>query len=143
MTIPADPREEQTRIPQQPAPPSPTFAATPPAVRKRRRWPWIAAAVVVVLAVAIGIGSWAALRPSTSDQAVTACQDIITEQLRSPATAQFTGMRIESRGVDYFYVEGQVDSQNGFGATVRTTFSCELHTPDGGESWRNNGVKVD
>ncbi|MFI6332959.1 hypothetical protein ACIBBG_32215 [Micromonospora chersina] len=56
MTLPFDPRDEQTRIPQQPGTakpqPEPSGFLAPQAQRRRPRWPWIAAAAIVILAVA-------------------------------------------------------------------------------------------
>lgn len=55
-----------------------------------------------------------------------ACEDAVRERLKSPSTADFpdTNYRQESSGV--FDVRGTVDSQNGFGATVRSIFGCTV-----------------
>lgn len=55
-----------------------------------------------------------------------ACEDAVRERLKSPSTADFpdTNYRHEPGGV--FDVRGTVDSQNGFGATVRSIFGCTV-----------------
>lgn len=65
----------------------------------------------------------------SSMQYVTLCnaaQSDVSNYLKSPATAVFPDVLGDDwtvvRDSDFFYVSSYVDSQNGFGATLRTTF---------------------
>jgi hypothetical protein len=65
------------------------------------------------------------------------CKDQVTSQLKSPATAGFPMMsefNINTSGSTYT-MNAWVDSENGFGAQIRTGFTCKaVHT--GGDSYR-------
>ena len=67
---------------------------------------------------------------SASDEAKEKCRQAVRDQLKSPATAQFSGEKVVSDG-DGFEVVGDVDSQNSFGAMLRSTFTCHT-SPEGG-----------
>lgn len=67
--------------------------------------------------------------------AYRACERAVESQLKSPSSADFsgaTGSTITNSG-DTYNVSGTVDSQNGFGAMVRSAFSCELR--EVGDNW--------
>ena len=55
------------------------------------------------------------------------CRSLIRDQLKSPATAEFedtfASNSIQTLPVGYFW-PGWVDSQNSFGALIRTKFKC-------------------
>lgn len=68
------------------------------------------------------------------DDAYVMAQNFVEDRLRSPSTADFPSSsqaRITHLGGGSYRVAAWVDSQNGFGAMVRTKFTCELHTNDG------------
>jgi hypothetical protein len=111
-----------------------------PTPTSRPRWPWIVAAIAA-LAIAAGGITWA-LWPSLADRAAERCHDLVTDRLRAPSTAVWASTQIEDRGNGRFFVWGEIDAQNGFGAQVRSRYSCELYTPDGGGRWSTNAVKV-
>lgn len=52
------------------------------------------------------------------------CERAVEQRLTSPSTARFNHDR--TVGSNPFEVRGQVDSQNGFGATVRTGYGCTV-----------------
>lgn len=56
-------------------------------------------------------------------QAIMACEDRVVEQMRSPSTANVGDTEARLVG-ERWIVDGWVDAQNGFGATVRADFSC-------------------
>ena len=68
------------------------------------------------------------------DAAGLACQDAVRGLLKAPATAQFPLVRKGDAAVigegKYLY-DSYVDSQNSFGAMLRTQFTCEAETTDG------------
>lgn len=59
---------------------------------------------------------------------VTACENAVSSQLKAPATARFaiTGNTVGGPDDDHLdgKVIGTVDSQNGFGALVRSDWTC-------------------
>ena len=66
----------------------------------------------------------------------TMAQEFVTDNLKSPSTASFGGMfsgdfqdynkTVGSLGGGRFSVNAWVDSQNSFGAVLRTHFVCEV-----------------
>lgn len=95
---------------------------------------------VVVLAVLLVIaGIWFAScstpKPydaNNSAEVIAQCEAQITEHLKSPSTAKFHSTS-SSTGETTWTVNGTVDSQNGFGAMVRSTYECSV-TVDSAES---------
>lgn len=54
-------------------------------------------------------------------------KDLIKEYLKSPSTASFprsNEIKLLALENDRYFIDGYVDSQNDFGATVRTQFEC-------------------
>lgn len=51
------------------------------------------------------------------------CEKLVEDRLKAPATAEFTDMNTRKQGVEWI-TTGAVDSQNSFGANIRTTFTC-------------------
>ena len=59
------------------------------------------------------------------------CEQFVEDRLRAPATADFSGATATGAG-DTWTVRGQVDSENGFGAQLRSAYTCQvLFTGDG------------
>jgi len=80
-----------------------------------------------------------------SFEASTMCQQIVTSRLTSPSTADFGGWLRADNGRWRYLSSGHVDAQNGFGATVRARFACDLqyHGPsDYGEYMRASNWTV-
>lgn len=77
---------------------------------------------------------------SSSGDSVTAkvmCEEFLEDRLRAPGTADFSGMgstTISSTGSSSYRVVGHVDAENGFGANIRTSYTCEI-TDNGDDSW--------
>ncbi|TVZ26558.1 hypothetical protein JM83_1532 [Gillisia sp. Hel_I_86] len=66
----------------------------------------------------------------------------VEQRLKSPSTAEFPGTfekknHIENLGENNYLINSWVDSQNGFGATVRSYWSCEVYA-DGENFYVNN-----
>lgn len=88
--------------------------------------------VVVVAAVAAII--FAIYYNSDDNQATRACEAWVRDQLKSPSSAKFSG--------EHFYdanaslsgqpaVYGKVDADNDFGASIRSSFKCDLQQVNG------------
>lgn len=64
------------------------------------------------------------------------CRQFVTDRLRSPASAKFPPLSDDRVYVtplteNRFSVRAYVDSQNGFGALLRTRFTCEVKWTEG------------
>lgn len=75
-------------------------------------------------------------------------QRLIEPLLRSPGTAEFPGRRdrgviVNQEGECRFRVAGYVDSQNGFGGTVRTRYVMDLEYDRRSERWSQTGLLTD
>ena len=57
-------------------------------------------------------------------EAEAQCEDFIADRLKSPASAEYDLTAVESGGK--LEVTGTVDSQNGFGAMVRSDVRCVI-----------------
>jgi hypothetical protein len=80
--------------------------------------------------------------PSPRDQddaAIAYCEDQVLASLKAPATASFTGTYVTALDNGHRVVRGSVDSENGFGALIRSGFKCTVE-PDG-DTW--NLIRID
>ncbi len=108
-----------------------------------KRWPWIVGAVVGVTILASVISSGgddkADAGSGRSSDAKYVCEKSVKDQLKAPATAKFTGATATLGAGDRWTVTGSVDSQNSFGALVRTAYTCSaIHGT--GENWRTKSI---
>lgn len=107
---------------------------------------WIVTVVVAVLVIG-GIVTGTSFGGSTDDEgpdavgAQVACQDRVKTALKSPATAEFSGVKAVPQGGNTWTVRGAVDSQNSFGALLRSTFTCVAQSDDG-ETWTTSKVAL-
>jgi hypothetical protein len=72
----------------------------------------------------------------TTTDAYLICKKFVTDRLRAPSTATFpnsgdSNVHSVHRGGGTYDVTGYVDSQNGFGAMLRTTFNCSVEWQSG------------
>lgn len=106
----------------------------------RRYW-WVALIAVGLAAVAINSAVSGESEPSADEQryvAHAACADFTRDRLKAPGSADFPeyddrGVTITSSG-SLHRVSSFVDAENGFGANIRTFFTCEVR--DTGDGWR-------
>lgn len=67
------------------------------------------------------------------------CKQFVTQRLRSPGSAKFPffGQQFATPvGGDAYRVRSYVDSQNGFGALLRSEFTCDVTWIRGTTNWR-------
>lgn len=91
------------------------------------------AGVVVALA---GCGGSSGMDQTARDfMAYDTCTSAVKDQLKAPSTADFQG----STSVDYrtsggnnITVTGYVDAENGFGAKLRSNFTCSMDVSSDG-----------
>jgi len=72
------------------------------------------------------------------------CKRAVEASLKAPSTAKFQsvlGATISQYGDETFSVESYVDSQNGFGAMLRSNYICTV-TYLGGNRWRLDGFEL-
>ncbi|WP_231385875.1 DUF2510 domain-containing protein [Rhodococcus aetherivorans] len=126
-----------------------TTAATAAEARNGKRIGAIVLGVLVVAGIAFAAKS-VANQPSEEEQAAAAaatssrdaasdrayqeqllltraemtCQELVTGSLKSPGTAEFVDVTTKRRPDNKIVTTGSVDSQNGFGAMVRSSFTC-------------------
>lgn len=100
--------------------------------------------VVLVFAVAIGslfVGNDDDGPDDVSDYELQdQCEKWVDKQLKTPSTAKHSDQSVRSSGVDAWTVTGAVDAQNSFGATIRSTWSCDIRLD--GDTWRGNATLV-
>jgi len=85
-------------------------------------------------------------------EAWTMAERFVTERLKSPSTANFGGLLsgnyqnpeecVTSLGQGEYRVKGWVDSQNAFGATVRTQFVLMVKDMGDNKTWQMVGEPV-
>ncbi|WP_197523623.1 hypothetical protein [Rhodococcus sp. 008] len=87
---------------------------------------------VIAFAVMMLLGGWLISSCDSDDDispkadARVACQDAVEARLKSPSTADFGGVSTDGSKDAGIVVTGHVDSENTFGATTRTEFSCKV-----------------
>ena len=98
-------------------------------------------ALVIVLAVSCSfMGGNGGDSPPTSFEAERQCQAWVRDQLRAPSTAEFS-QTTSTGGSSSWAVSGVVDAENGFGAMLRTSWTCDIRLD--GDTWRGNAVLLD
>jgi hypothetical protein len=61
--------------------------------------------------------------------AIVMCEDHVKEYLKAPSTAEFSGIAetvVVAEGNGKYVLLGRVDSQNSFGAKLRTKYACAV-----------------
>lgn len=108
-------------------------------VKPKSKTPWWAYVIAVAVVAVIGIcvaRTNTKTEPTSEDKqadAKRACQEkFIPDRLKAPATAKYSGVTVSGAAGQYT-VAGAVDSQNSFGALVRSSFTCSVHLD--GDQW--------
>lgn len=70
------------------------------------------------------------------------CREWVADELRSPASADFPewGADVRVTGGGPYVVASHVDSENGFGATIRSHWRCQVEEVGG--QWRLRNIEV-
>jgi hypothetical protein len=133
--------------------------AVPAPNMRRSRWPLVLIALVIGVVIAIGANSddhpsdepAKVVSPATElDRkldAFTACKNFVKSRLKAPASAKFRNpnendgeVQIAGSGTGPYVVASTVDSQNSFGALLRSDFTCKVTLVGG--SWRLDDIAV-
>jgi len=112
--------------------------------KKVKPWVWIVVGIslfIIILAICIPSNSTTkGYEPNT----ITACimaQNYVEPYLVSPGTAQFQPCggydkaTVNYQGNQIYYVHSYVDSQNSYGAMLRTQYSVELFHNTNTDRW--------
>ncbi|MGW0938863.1 hypothetical protein [Streptomyces sp. NPDC002666] len=84
------------------------------------------------------------------ESAAVMCETFIKKRLKSPGTADFPGVASDEYAKTAvlhdtkpwkYKVTGVVDSQNGFGATVRSNYVCTVSTKDD-DTWTLDDMQL-
>lgn len=99
-------------------------------------------AIGCLILVVLGLGGCGVLAivGSNSDagrenDAQVLCEQMVKDRLKSPASADFSGVTATEGTGDTYTVAGAVDSQNSFGAKVRNSFSCTVRKQASGDGF--------
>lgn len=117
----------------------------------------IAAAILVGLVAVACVGGIAkfafggssskapASSPTVTDRSLEAkamCETFVKRQLKAPATAKFSEESAAKVSTVEYTAGGSVDSQNSFGALLRSTFACDLAYDAAKQEWTSKSVSV-
>lgn len=142
---------EDLMMPAPVAPPTPqTVEYRAPAGRRKKSstpvWVYIAASFSVLIVAALILGnSETKTGPQTGDKtgAYLIAQEFVTDQLKAPATAKYPSSATSVRLVGKkWHVRGYVDSQNSFGALIRSEWHCVVYTTDG-TNWSLDEIVIE
>lgn len=100
------------------------------------------------LLVFILVGLFYPTGERNDDTAISACvmaESFVKDRLRAPATADFSSCSDGSavKAGDTWTVRGYVDSENGFGAKIRSQFLVKMTHQPGNDNWRATQVTID
>ncbi|OQM82001.1 hypothetical protein B0E55_01626 [Rhodococcus sp. 66b] len=95
----------------------------------------LAASAALVLAGCSNAAEGPSKEEQQTQQMADQCREKVTNRLKSPGSAEFGDLAFAATpdGDHYSHIaSGWVDSQNGFGALVRSTFDCKGIVKDDG-----------
>lgn len=132
--------------------PAPNSAGSKPAatvVEKPKATPKqtaIGCGVFLVLSLVIGgimsscVANAGKVDPATlgdGAHAKVACRGMVQDKLKAPSTANFSGEGASGSG-NSWTVTGSVDSQNSFGAQIRSSYTCSLTYSPSDHQWNGS-----
>ena len=97
--------------------------------------------ILLVIGIPVAMVIWEEADPAKSQQttpedyAISVAQAFVRSELKSPSTAKFgrisehRKIRIEGKE-NAFKIYGHVDAQNAFGASIRSSYVCEIQYID-------------
>lgn len=103
---------------------------------RRRLWIWLVGGALAVSGVAVGVVVLLT-PPSEEDRAIRFCQErVVRPELRAPSAADFLDGATAERNrwtPAEIRVRGEFDALNGFGATIRGSYVCDVRWQ--GDGW--------
>lgn len=107
---------------------------------------WVLSAIVgIVSPNKKGTSTTTESQGSHATMAGIQCQNYVKDRLHSPSTADFPflGDQVTTTGNDSYVVRSYVDAQNGFGATVRSDYVCQIRFNGGEDADQRNWTLLD
>lgn len=105
---------------------------------------WLVLGVAVVAACCIGgVVKGCGGGGSPQDEKVSAisgCEELVKDRLKAPSTAEFSNEAADG-GDGSYVVDGDVDSENSFGAMLRSHFTCTVHSA--GDQWELDSMQIE
>lgn len=102
----------------------------------------LGACVAGIAKAALGGGSSSTAPSDRSLEAKSICETFVKKQLKAPATAKFSEESAAKVSDVEYTAGGSVDSQNSFGALLRSTFACDLTYNATTQEWTSKSVSV-
>ena len=100
---------------------------------------------VVLLAMMCSGGDGGRELEHDGDWAAIMCQRFVRNRLKAPSTAKFQPSRnatSRKTGDARYVVTSYVDAQNSFGATLRSTWMCDIEYT-GGQNWSLRDLEIE
>lgn len=103
---------------------------------------------LVVLGIFAVLMAWGMASGDDEDDATdkygaqNVCEQFIEDRLKAPSTADFHHDSATAAG-DVWTVSGAVDSENGFGAMIRSDYVCQVRATDNDGNWRLVDLQVE
>jgi hypothetical protein len=101
----------------------------------------------VIVSTASGNDRGSSTSGGSPGMAFEMCKDFVKARLKAPSTATFRNfyeddgeVRVTGSGAGPYTIQSTVDSQNGFGAKIRSNFSCTVTAT--GDTWHASNVSV-
>jgi hypothetical protein len=114
---------------------------------KKAKSPWpmiIIGLIIMVLVPTLCQMSTESTKLTSGEGAYYACQEFVTKRLKSPSTAEFARYsddQVRSWIDGTYTVTSYVDAQNGFGAMIRSTYTCKVIRSD--NAWKLEDLAID
>ena len=106
----------------------------------KNKLPHLFSLITIAIFIFLAFGSGDSDNSTTTEHskflAYNYAEDFIEQRLKSPSTAEFPGVsekdgHITNLGGGEYQINSWVDSQNGFGAMIRSNWSCKIIFIDG------------
>lgn len=104
-------------------------------------WGFIGFLVLIIGSCSISMATGGGDEPDEPDAAIAEviCEQMVEDILKSPSTAEFSNQSASGSGTSWTS-SGDVDAENGFGATMRSGYSCTMTYHASDESWTGSAA---
>ena len=111
---------------------------------KSKFWWYVGLSIVAAIIVGLVLPKSSPMAEDEQAGAKSVCREFVKDRLKSPASAKFPdeseAMATELLSVGW-RVRGYVDSQNSFGAMLRSDYTCDVKLA-ADKKWHTSGVTI-